>query len=91
MTKIFDTMEFRADVESDPLYSPFSYIRVDNEYQDTDEVPLDNSILKRKFRVWRALIPRDSKVNDGRRYYMAQSRIRNTWARITLGRHHYDR
>lgn len=91
VTKIFDTIEFRADTDDDPLYSPFSYIRVDNEYQDTDEVLLNSNILKKKFRIWRALIPRDSGVKDGKRHYMARSRIRNPWTRITLGRYDYSK
>lgn len=97
ITKIFDTIELRADsYNSDSLigdkYStksqsgqPFNFIRVKNEYQDTrgyeedgtpKDVSFDFSNLRKKFRVWRGLIPR----NNGTR-----QRIRNPWAMITLG------
>ena len=57
----------------------FDTIRVWNEYQDTDTVDLDftddiPSNMKKKFRIWRMDIPRDS-INPGQR-------IRNTWAKI---------
>ena len=59
----------------------FNYIRAWNEYQDTGNVTLHfnkyiPSNLKRKFRIWRANIPRDSTHK--------RDRIRNTWANITL-------
>lgn len=70
------------------------YIRVENEYQDTGEVKLvnrkivDNKVtysssntnLKKKFRIWRIQIPRDS-MNEKHK----MDRIRNTWCKITLG------
>lgn len=55
---------------------PFKNIRVVNEYQDTGEQELDDKTLRKKFRVWRALVPRST--GNGR------ERIRNPWARITL-------
>lgn len=87
-TKIFDTVEMRTDCyEGTKLlgdkYStrvqtgqPLDFIRVDNEYQDTGVSYFDASSLRKKFRIWRALIPR----NKGTR-----ERIRNTWAKVTLG------
>lgn len=86
--KIFTNVEFRADRWSDELdsilspESPFDYIRVWNEYQDTGEVLLKNkghlpSNLKKKFRIWRIQIPRDA--------YNRRARIRNTWCKIKLG------
>lgn len=95
--KIYNTLEFRADTydyitkdENKQDVTPYwklsnnsslNTIKVDNEYQDTNEVSLEfnrftPSNLKRKFRIWRANIPRDS-VNK-------RDRIRNTWANITL-------
>lgn len=88
ITKIFDTVELRSDCynKSDLLgdeYStkvqtgqPFDYIRVDNEYQDTKDVAFNAANLRKKFRIWRALIPRN---------YGTRERIRNPWAKITLG------
>lgn len=88
VTKIFDNIEMRADCYSPSellgdKYStnvqtgqPFNYIRVDNEYQDTEEVMFDTANLRKKFRIWRALIPRNKNSRE---------RIRNPWAKITLG------
>lgn len=95
ITKIFDTVEMRADcytpndnrddnfglLGKDFTYTnqtgkPFNTIRVDNEYQDTGDVTLDDTNMRKKFRVWRALIPRKKDSRE---------RIRNPWAKITLG------
>lgn len=86
--KIYTNINFRADKWSDKLdsilslESPFDYVRVWNEYQDTGEVLLRNkgnwpSNLKKKFRVWNIQIPRDA--------HNRRDRIRNTWCKITLG------
>lgn len=86
--KVYTNLEFRADKWADELNSilssesPFDYIRVWNEYQDTGEVLLLNkpnkpSPLKKKFRVWRIQIPRDA--------HNRRDRIRNTWCKIKLG------
>ena len=92
VTKIFDTIEFRADlydkISSDrpvPEYEgfsgtnqvgkPFSFIRVSNEYQDTGNVQFTNNSLRKKFRIWRGIIPRNGMLE----------RIRNPWAKVTLG------
>lgn len=61
--------------------SSFNKIKVYNKYQDTKEVSLEfnrftPSNLKRKFRIWRANIPRD--------FIHKRDRIRNAWANITL-------
>lgn len=88
LTKIFDTVELRADKYDGELllgdkYStidqtgqPFDFVRVNNEYQDTQDVMFNASNLRKKFRVWRAIIPR----NNGTR-----ERIRNPWCKVTLG------
>lgn len=82
--KIFNTVEFRADSwDGDNLISnkTFDTLDVWNEYQH-GTTPLTNilghpSPLKKKFRIWRANIPR-AMVNN-------RDRIRNTWAYIKLG------
>ena len=82
--KIFNTVEFRADSwDGDNLMSnkTFDTLDVWNEYQHGTTL-LTNllghpSPLKKKFRVWRANIPR-AIVNN-------RDRIRNTWAYIKLG------
>lgn len=91
VTKIFDNVEMRTDsYEYDAEWKllgenlthtvqdgkPFNYIRAWNEYQDTGTVTLTDSTMRKKFRIWRAQVPR----NKGTR-----QRIRNPWALITLG------
>lgn len=81
--KIFNTVEFRSDSwDGDTLLNnkTFDYLKVWNEYQE-GTTPLTNLIahpspLKKKFRIWRAIIPRD---NANKR-----DRIRNTWAYVQL-------
>lgn len=70
----------------------FDYIQVSNEYQDTGKVSLAQSWIKpashgtslynvkKKFRQWRVDIPRDTLDSEHR-----LNRIRNTWAKISLG------
>ena len=70
----------------------FDYIQVSNEYQDTGKVSLAQSWIKpashgtslynvkKKFRQWRIDIPRDTLDSEHR-----LNRIRNTWAKISLG------
>lgn len=85
-TKIFDTLEIKSDIYNTEgelqNYTPLNYIKVSNEYQEGESSMPDgkswlrNKNLMKKFRIWRALIPR----NNGTR-----ERIRNPWANITLG------
>ena len=81
-TKIFDTIDLRTDhywtYGTTGLLNtcPVSYIQADNEYQHSDTVSVDNRNMRKKFRVWRGLIPR----NNGTR-----QRMRNPWTMITLG------
>lgn len=75
-TKVFDTIELDSDVfKGDQCLhkSPINYIEVNNEYQ---KGIINDPDIKYKFRVWRALIPR----NNGTR-----QRIRNLWSQITIG------
>lgn len=87
-TKIFDTIEYRANFYSNGDYvsnKSFDWIKVKNDYQDTGNKPLtqsrsyvykDNSSLRHKFRIWRAQIPREQN---------SRNRIRDLWSSITLG------
>lgn len=64
--KTFTNIEYRADGFKNNIYSPnasFNSLRVQNEYQDTGVVSLENikdkpSNLKKKFRMWHVDIPR---------------------------------
>ena len=81
VTKVFDTVELRADHyspdEEQLLNScPVNYMEVDNEYQHSGTVPLDSINMRKKFRIWRGLLPRNKNTRQ---------RIRNPWAMITLG------
>ena len=82
LDKIFNNIEFRADSwNGDTLTSStFDTLDVWNEYQHGTESLVNTkdkpSTLKRKFRVWRANIPRDNSNH--------RDRIRNTWAYVKL-------
>jgi hypothetical protein len=93
--KIFDTVDFRADSwdsNNKLLDTTFNKLHVKNEYQDgvSDLTTIGvrgafssiyiPSSLKRKFRVWRAKIPRSSTTETGR----IQDRIRNPWIYLSL-------
>ena len=84
--KIFNTVEYRADMFNsyDELTNhTFDTLEVENEYQygishlHFDKAKVSN--LKRKFRIWRANIPRDTK-DDAR----GMNRIRNPWINLKL-------
>lgn len=81
-TKIFDTIDLRTDhywtYGTEYLLNscPMNYMEVDNEYQHSGTVAIDSRNMRKKFRVWRGLLPR----NNGTR-----QRIRNPWSMITLG------
>lgn len=82
VTKIFDTVEIKGDVyDNDTLVSksPVINIRAFNEYQDTRMSPTETgkrrSLIRKKFRIWRSIIPRN---------YGTRERIRNTWTAVTL-------
>ena len=92
--KTFTTIDYRADsFYSDGYYidnDSFTSIRVQTEYQDTQEVPLKwetntTSNLKKKFRVWHVDIPRVQEFNAStEKYELSKDRIRNMWCKITL-------
>ncbi len=74
--KVFDTFEFReSEAENSEGQCPINYVKVENEYQQGLGVN-----IKKKFRVWRGIIPRNTEKGDKHR-----DRIRNTWTKITLG------
>lgn len=56
---------------------PYDYIRVRTEYQDTGNVALTDRSFRKKFRIWRVIIPRDKG---------SRNRIVNPWCEITLGK-----
>lgn len=93
--KTFTNIDYRMSMFLDNeelLYKPdatFTYIQVDNEYQDTGKVLLSRlksinntksyhhkeANLQKKFKTWRVQIPRHQNSLD---------RIRNQWCRIKL-------
>ena len=85
--KTFTNFEYRCDmydVEANttlPMtHETFSTIRAYNEYQDSGDIVLTPGIVKmdnirKKFRIWRGLIPRDFNGRD---------RIRNPWMYLTI-------
>lgn len=86
--KIFTNVEFRATttMDGEDTDLTFDTLRCWNEYQDTEDemivqkgyYPAD---IKRKFRIWRAVIGRD-KSNLSARANL--DRIVNPWAYVTL-------
>lgn len=85
MDKIFNTVEFRADSWNNDslLDSTFDTLDVWNEYQeghsDLSTSFAGPSNLKRKFRIWRANIPRSSSGSGAGR-----DRMRNPWLYLKL-------
>ena len=90
--KIFNNLEWRADCwQGGNLISSntFDTLTVWNEYQK-GEIALVNTLnrpssLKKKFRVWRANIPR-ANIDWNGITANSRDRIRNTWAYIKLSR-----
>ena len=88
--KIFNTVEFRADAyDGDNLAPTKTYDTLDvyNEYQHGRVTLTDlngrPSSLKRKFRIWKANIPRANTPINGIPANN-RDRIRNTWAYVKL-------
>lgn len=95
--KTFNNIEYRADImtpsdDSDAVEQvnnltdkTFDHLKVWNEYQEGSlDLTYDSvkvSDLKRKFRIWRANIPRDSKDPRG------LNRIRNPWIYLQLSKY----
>lgn len=80
--KIFNNIEFRSDTwDGDTLTDKtFDTLDVWNEYQRgtlaLNSIQCKPSPLKKKFRIWRALIPRDNSNH--------RDRIRNPWIYLRL-------
>ena len=79
-TKVFDTIDLRTDLynEKGDLKNscPINFLRISNEYQDSSQITVDAKNMRKKFRIWRGIIPRNSGTRE---------RIRNPLAKITLG------
>lgn len=87
ITKIFDTIEYKAFIDRegiDTSKSTFDWIRAYNDYQDTGVKKLTSSIkntffddasIQKKFRTWKAQLPRVNKMQ----------RLRDSWTAIELG------
>lgn len=89
--KTFNTIEFRSDMwnGSNQLNTTFDTLDVYNEYQHghSDLVFKHGfpSSLKRKFRIWRAIVPRANTPINGVTSN-SRDRIRNTWAYVKLSK-----
>lgn len=76
---IFDNIHFNSEIylnDIDQSDKTLTHIQAYNEYQDSGRIPLVNARsgnLRRKFREWRADIPRDGR-----------NRIRNPWIFLKL-------
>ena len=87
--KIFNNLEFRSDSwdsEDNLLNTTFDTLTTWNEYQE-GTLKLTNifrrpSGLKRKFRIWRADIPRAAWTTAGG--IKKQDRMRNPWIYLKL-------
>jgi hypothetical protein len=102
--KVFNTLDWRTITYTDLTtngeqgilapFTTFDTLRVWHDHQDTGDVSLTiekdkPSILKKKFNVFRSIIPRDMR---GDWSTTGRQRIRNTWTYIKLGRYqeNYD-
>ena len=87
-TKIFNNIEYYAQVSKDGVDIPletFNEIRVYNDYQDTGlQENISNSLIKRRMRTWRYIIQRDSLSSNNR------ARIRNPWTFLELNYQNND-
>ncbi len=78
---VFDNIMYKSEVYLNDIDQPdktLTKVRLYSEYQDSGLIPLTvgrNSNLRRKFRDWNAILPR----NQGSR-----ERIRNPWVKLLL-------
>lgn len=81
--KIFNVLEFRSDSWDNHNYithnNTFNKLTISNEYQNVSKDLVPNENLKKRFRIWKAQIPREPRNGSP-----LQNRIRNTWAKIKL-------
>ena len=89
LDKVFNNIDFRADSwdGTTPVNSTFDTLDVWDEYQHGTESLVNTkdkpSTLKRKFRIWRANIPRANTEINGIPANN-RDRIRNAWAYVKL-------
>lgn len=85
--KVFNNIFYNSEVSLNDLDMSnitFNYIKAYNDYQTTNKVPLTiglNSNLRRKFREWKAIIPRIQNSRD---------RVRNPWIFLELEFNHAE-
>lgn len=81
MDTVFDNIMYKSEVYLNDIDQPdktLTKVRLYNEYQDSGLVPLTigrNSNLRRKFRDWNAILPRNQNSRE---------RIRNPWIKLVL-------
>lgn len=81
MGTVFDNIMFKSEVYLNDIDQPdktLTKVRLYNEYQDSGLIPLTvgrNSNLRRKFRDWNAILPRNQNSRE---------RIRNPWVKLVL-------
>jgi hypothetical protein len=78
---VFDNIMYKSEVYLNDIDQPdktLTKVRLYSEYQDSGLVPLivgRNSNLRRKFRDWNAILPRNQNSRE---------RIRNPWVKLVL-------
>jgi len=78
---VFDNIMYKSEVylnDIDQSDKTLTKVRLYNEYQDSGLIPLTvgrNSNLRRKFRDWNAILPRNQNSRE---------RIRNPWVKLVL-------
>jgi len=76
---VFDNIEYKSEVRLNDVEqqsTTLTHVQLWNEYQDSGKIPLTlHSNITRKFRSWRATLPRQANSRD---------RIRNPWVFLKL-------
>jgi hypothetical protein len=78
---VFDNIMYKSEVYLNDIDQPdktLTKVRLYSEYQDSGLIPLTlgrNSNLRRKFRDWNAILPRNQNSRE---------RIRNPWVKLVL-------
>lgn len=81
MDTVFDNIMYKSEVYLNDIDQPdktLTKVRLYSEYQDSGLIPLvvgRNSNLRRKFRDWNAILPRNQSSRE---------RIRNPWVKLVL-------
>lgn len=79
ISTVFDTIQYNSEIYLNDIDQPektLTHIHAYNEYQDSGKIPLvvgRDKNLRRKFREWKAAIPREGR-----------NRIRNPWIFLKL-------